>query len=371
MKTIKLYVKCDDKLVGTLALTQDNKVAFQYSKEWLSSGFSLNPFSLPLRNEVFVPKKNYFNGLFGVFADSLPDSWGNLLLDRMLRTHGIPLDEIKVLDRLALIGSNGMGKLTYEPVREMNFNISRLTLDELSVECKKMLVSKTSDNIDELYQLGGSSGGARPKVLLKIDDIYWIVKFSNSIDREDAGIMEYEYFQCAKACGINVPRTRLFESKLSSGFFGVERFDIKDERRIHMVTVAGLLELDYESPSLDYIELIKLTKILTNDIDAYEMYRRMCFNVFSHNLDDHSKNFSFIYDEENKIWRLSPAYDLTYSNTYFNEHTTSVNGKGFNIDDNDLITVGIKNNLNIKKCKEIINEVKECVLKMLAKYVNN
>lgn len=371
MKTIKLYVKCEDRLVGTLALTKDNKVAFQYSESWLENGFSINPFSLPLSKEVFVPNKNYFNGLFGVFADSLPDSWGNLLVDRFLKNHNISSSDINVLDRLALIGNNGMGRLSYEPVKEIKLDRGYLSLDELSVECGKLLASKNSNSIDELYRLGGSSGGARPKVLLKLDNIDWLIKFSNRIDSADSGVMEYDYFKCAKECGINVPKTKLFNSQLTSGYFGIERFDIKSDKRIHMITVAGLLELDYESPSLDYVELIKLTKVLTNDKDTYEMFRRMCFNVFSHNLDDHSKNFSFLYDEDNKCWKLSPAYDLTYSNTYYGEHTTRVDGKGKNITEADLLTVGVKNKLNQEKCKEIINKVKECVLNMLSKYLNN
>ena len=135
-----------------------------------------------------------------------------------------------------------------------------------------------------------------------------------------------------------------------------------------MVTVAGLLELDYRSPCLDYKDLIKLTKILSNEEDAYEMFRRMCFNVYSYNLDDHAKNFSFIYVIEEKRWILSPAYDLTRSNTYFNEHTTSVNGKGKNILDEDLLQVGLVNNLNKEKCLEIMSFVKKNVNDMLKKY---
>lgn len=366
----KLYVKCDDRIVGTLALTSDKKVAFQYSEDWIRDGFSINPFSLPLDNRVKIPSKPYFDGLFGVFADSLPDSWGNLLLDRMLNKYRLNKEDFSVLDRLSLIGNNGMGLLTYEPVKDIDYEINNeLSLDELSAECAKILNSKESNNVEQLYKMAGSSGGARPKVLLKDSGRYWIVKFSNTIDSKDAGLIEYEYFKCAKECGINVPDTKLFKSNQSSGYFGIVRFDINTDKRIHMVTVAGLLEVDFRSPCLDYKELIKLTKLISDESDAYEMFRRMCFNVFSHNMDDHAKNFTFLYDLDEKRWKLSPAYDLTYSNTYYNEHTTSVNGKGKNITDDDLLTVGLLNNLKKDKCIKIIEEVKCCVNKMLKKYL--
>lgn len=368
MKITKLYVKYHRRLVGTLAQMANGKIAFQYSKEWLENGFSLNPFSLPLRPDVFIPEKNNHYGLFGVFADSLPDNWGNLILDRVLKKHHDNI-ELNQLKRLAIIGSSGMGALSYEPVFNFDLNLSEFSLDEISLECKKILQHKECVNIDELFKLGGSSGGARPKVLIKLDDVNWLIKFSNHIDGENAGVIEHDYFECARECGINVPRTKLFSSKLTPGYFGIERFDIFDDERIHMVTVAGLLELDYRSPALDYVDLIKLTKIIATEADTYEMFRRMCFNVFSHNLDDHTKNFTFIYEENNKRWRLSPAYDLTYSNTYFGEHTTSVNGKGINIDDLDLLEVGLKNKLDKNKCLNIINKVKECVNKMLYKYI--
>ena len=367
----KLIVKCNDMIVGTLALTKNKMIAFQYSDEWIRNGFSISPFSLPLSDKIFIPTKHYFNGLFGVFADSLPDSWGNRLLDRMLISHNVSRDDVDVLTRLSYIGNNGMGLLSYEPETNINININGLSLDEINDECERILSSKESYNLDELYALGGSSGGARPKALINYNGRPWIVKFSNTIDSKYSGVIEYRYFECAKKCGINVPNTKLFESKINPGYFGIERFDVENGRRIHMITVAGLLELDFRSPCLDYKDLIKLTKIMTNDKDTYEMYRRMCFNVFSHNQDDHAKNFTFLYDMKDNAWKLSPAYDLTYSNTYFNEHTTSVNGVGKNIKESDLLSVGLINGLNKAKCISIIKEIKECVSDMLKDILNN
>lgn len=369
MKENKLIVKYNDQIVGTLAMTGEKKIAFQYAESWIKNGFSINPFSLPLSQKVYIPTKTHFNGLFGVFADSMPDSWGNLLVERYLLSKNISLQDITVLDRLSMIASNGMGALTYEPTMSISPANLDLSLEQLNEECGKVLASKTSNHLDSLFVKGGSSGGARPKVMIELDGSHWIIKFSNHLDAKDAGKMEYDYFECARACGIRVPKTKLFSSSKTDGFFGIERFDRCNGKRIHMVTVAGLLELDYRAPSLDYKDLIKLTNILTNNVDSYEMFRRMCFNIFSHNQDDHTKNFSFLYSEENKCWRLSPAYDLTYSTTYFGEHTTSVNGKGKNINENDLMQVGIENHLDKIKCKNIIDKVKACVHRMLGQYI--
>lgn len=118
-ETKTLQVMYDEKLVGTLAMASGHKVAFQYSEEWLEDGFSISPFSLPLKNQGFVPQKDYFDGLFGVFADSLPDNWGRLLLNRLLRAHKQNPDRLTVLDRLEIVGKSGMGAITYHPERTL------------------------------------------------------------------------------------------------------------------------------------------------------------------------------------------------------------------------------------------------------------
>ncbi len=137
-----------------------------------------------------------------------------------------------------------------------------------------------------------------------------------------------------------------------------------------MATAAALLELDFNQPSLDYHDLMKLTRIMTRDnkMDVENMFRRMCFNVFAHNRDDHSKNFSFVYDTESETWRLSPAYDLTYSTTYYGEHTTSVDGNGQDSGETELLTVGVQAGMKKKQCQEIINEIKQRVEEDLKAY---
>ena len=370
-----LHVLYNGRLVGTLAMTANHKAAFQYSEEWLEHGFSISPFSLPLKNQVFVPNKDYFDGLFGVFTDSLPDNWGSLLLNRLLRANGQNPDKLTVLDRLAIVGTSGMGALTYYPEKEIQEKQGHSNLDELAEQCQKLLNTEYSDKLDELYRLGGTSGGARPKIMTTIDGEEWIIKFPAHVDGRNAGKMEYDYSCCAKQCGITMSETRLFPSDKCEGYFGTKRFDRMidngTQNRIHMLTAAALLELDFEQPSLDYHSLMKLTKILTRDYleDVNNMFRRMCFNVFAHNCDDHSKNFTYLYHETENRWRLSPAYDLTYSNTYYGEHTTTVDGNGRNPGEKELLAVGVAAGMERTECKRIMNQIKDCVNQMLGRYL--
>lgn len=370
-----LQVLYDGRLVGTLAMTANHKVAFQYSEEWLEHGFSISPFSLPLKNQVFVPNKDYFDGLFGVFTDSLPDNWGSLLLNRLLRANGQNPDKLTVLDRLAIVGTSGIGALTYYPEKEIQEKQGHSNLDELAEQCQKLLNTEYSDKLDELYRLGGTSGGARPKIMTTIDGEEWIIKFPAHVDGRNAGKMEYDYSCCAKQCGITMSETRLFPSDKCEGYFGTKRFDrVIDngtQKRIHMLTAAALLELDFEQQSLDYHSLMKLTKILTRDYleDVNNMFRRMCFNVFAHNRDDHSKNFTYLYHEAENRWRLSPAYDLTYSNTYYGEHTTTVDGNGRNPGEKEILAVGVAAGMDRTECKRIMNQIKDCVNQMLGRYL--
>ena len=370
-----LQVYYEEKRVGILALTADHKAAFQYDEKWLENGFSISPFSLPLKKQVFLPTKDYFSGLFGVFADSLPDNWGRLLLDRLIRAHKQAPDELTVLDRLAIVGKSGMGALTYYPEKSFSEQTGNLDLDELAEECQKILNTEYSDKLDELYRLGGTSGGTRPKIMTTINGEEWIIKFPAHVDGKDTGKMEYDYSCCAKQCQIAMSETKLFPSDRCKGYFGTRRFDREIEngmvKRVHMLTAAALLELDFEQPSLDYHQLMKLTKILTNEKaeDIENMFRRMCFNVFAHNRDDHSKNFTYIYREEEEQWRLGPAYDLTYSNTYYGEHTTSVDGNGRNPGEKELLAVGLAAGMKKTRCMEMIKQIRTCVQDMLGHYL--
>ena len=344
--------------VGTLALTNTGQVAFQYTAEWIKNGFSLNPFKLPLANEVFIAQSTYFRGLFGVFADSLPDSYGELLLDRYLKRKGLDINKITVLDRLAYVGSRGMGLLEYVPDLSEERTEGGLDFDHIQKEIDDLFNSKEIDDINSLYSLGGSSGGARPKSLIKYHGEDYIVKFSSKFDPKNIAELEYQYMSLAKKAGINIPDILLATSKNGKKYFLIKRFDRDNANKIHMISVAALLECDFRAPSLDYNDLIKLTRVLTNnESDVIEMFRRMVFNVLADNQDDHAKNFSFIFDEKIKMYRLAPAYDITPGKTYYGEHTTSVNGKGKNITTNDLLQVASNNRINIDLAKKIIIEI--------------
>lgn len=371
-KSKSLQVFYNEKKVGTLALMKNNIVAFEYDSNWITNGFSISPFSLPLKKQVFIPRIDPFDGLYGVFSDSLPDGWGRLLVDRMLNSQNINPREISQIDRLAIVGETGMGALSYKPEYNLLEDKDyKEDYDNLALSCKKILNTEYSADLDKLFKLGGSSGGARPKILTKIDNEDWIIKFPSSLDDSNIGKLEYLYSVCAKKCKIDIPETKLFPSKISSGYFGIKRFDRKKLstgaiRKLHMISVSGLLETSHRIPNLDYNDLIQLTLNLTKSFEEVEkLFRLMCFNVFSHNRDDHSKNFSFIYNEDLNKWELSPAYDLTYSYSINGEHATTINGNGVNPGLNDILKVAEKIGLDKKKAEKIAIEIRETVRKDL------
>lgn len=370
-KNKSLSVMIDDRKVGTLAIAPNYLVAFEYDDGWIRDGFSISPFSLPLGKGVFLPKRyDPFDGMFGVFSDSLPDGWGRLLVDRLLLKEKIDPAEINPLERLAIVGKSGMGALIYLPESNISLNQSALSLDEIATECQKIFEDYDSDNLDELFQLGGSSGGARPKIFYELDGQQWIVKFPSSLDRDDIGLQEYDYSLCARKCGIYMSETRLLESNKYKGFFATKRFDREGNNRIHMLSASALLETSHRTPNLDYNILMKLTLRLTNDYKQVErMFRLMCFNVFSHNRDDHSKNFSFLYDEVEARWILSPAYDLTFSNSIGGEHATTVDGNGRNPGINDLLAVARNIKLDQNRARSIAEEIRDIVFEDLSSYL--
>ena len=360
-----LKVFYNNTLAGTLAKTPDKVAAFEYDSDWLNNGFSISPFSLPLVKKVFIPKYEPFGGLFGVFNDSLPDGWGRLLVDRLLWKHKINPAEIDNLNRLAVVQESGTGALAYKPEHRFETENSIGDYDILAQECSKILESQNSDNLDELFQLGASSGGARPKILTSINNEDWIIKFPSSVDPKNIGEKEYQYSLCAKDCGINMPKTRLFPSKICSGYFGVKRFDRANDKKIHMVSASGLLETSHRLPNLDYNILMKLTLELTRNYrDIEQLFRLMCFNVYAHNRDDHSKNFSYLYDDNTNEWHLSPAYDLTYSSSFNGEHATTINGEGKNPALDDILTVAKNIGLKEKPAKDTALDIQEKCAKL-------
>ena len=366
----QLSVFYHEKFVGKMALYQNRLAAFEYSEEWLAEGFSISPFSLPLEKKVFLPKIDPLEGLFGVFADSLPDGWGRFLVDRLMRKNGMDPQKLGNLDRLAIVGNSGMGALTYQPEISMERTENDLSLDEIARECARLLKTEDSDELDVLFHMGSSTGGARPKIFTVIAGEDWIIKFPSSNDGTNIGKMEYDYAICAKDCGLEMEEVRLFPSVENEGFFGTRRFDRAGGEKIHMVSAAGLLETSHRIPNLDYELLMRLTLQLTRDMrECEKLYRLMCFNVFAHNRDDHSKNFSYLYLEKEDRWVLSPAYDLTYSNSIGGEHATTINGNGIDPGRNDILEIAKRVGIDRQKAKRILKNIQECVDEKLRVYI--
>jgi serine/threonine-protein kinase HipA len=352
LKPIDLLRVClDEKTVGRLAMAPDGRCVFEYDAQWVESGFSISPFYLPLRQGVFTAKPDPFDGLFGVFSDSLPDGWGNLLLDRLLIKEGIRPGTLTHLHRLSLVGISGMGALTYQPETRLGNIDDQSDLEYLAGEVVKILREENSGDFELLYIKNGSSGGARPKVLVVIDQEHWLVKFRSSYDPKNIGTIEYQYSLDARKCGIGMPETRLFEGK----YFGVRRFDRENGVRIHMHTASGLLNASHRLPSLDYTALMKATMILTRDMnEVSKLFKLMVFNVLKGNRDDHAKNFSFLCRDG--VWSLSPAYDLVPSDGFNGNHCTTINGKG-NPSRDDLITSGEQAGMTKKLANSIYEEM--------------
>ena len=245
-----------------------------------------------------------------------------------------------------------MVALCYVPETYITESKSLPQLDDLQQMALDILSAKSDKDEDVLYFNSGNSGGCRPKSLFYDDEGSWLVKFRHTYDPKDMGVMEYQYNEIACKCGICVPNSKLIQGK----YFASKRFDIESGKRMHIATAGALLNELILQPKLEYKTLLHLTGFLTQDpTQVEEMFRRMVFNVFADNKDDHAKNFSFICREG--IWELAPAYDLTLCNTAYNdERATSVNNKGCPTLE-DLLIVGESIRIPRKKAKDIIMHI--------------
>ena len=360
-KTEKLKVMFHGRLVGVLSLTPDNRLnVFEYDKSWLADGFSISPLELPLKSGVFIAKPQPFYGNFGVFEDSLPDGYGRYLLHKALLRNGINDADLSSLDRLALVGDNGMGALTYSPSVILEQEETVTDFDRLQEIALEVLKEQQDKDAGLLLYNSGNSGGARPKAIFSDPEGHWIVKFRHTYDPKDIGIQEAQYNEVARQSGIIVPDFRLINGR----YFASRRFDIDNSgNRIHTATAGGLMCISLREPFMDYSNLLALTGYITQSReDVEQMYRRMLFNYLTDNKDDHCKNFSFyvVRDDDMKTWRwrLAPVYDLTLCTEGYNgEHATSVNGTG-HPRLSDFIAVGKKIKLSEDRCRELIEEVR-------------
>ena len=362
-KTEKLKVMFRGQTVGTLSLTPDNRLnVFEYDKSWIADGFSISPLELPLKPGVFIAKPQPFYGNFGIFEDSLPDGYGRYLLHKALLRKGVNDSDLSSLDRLAIVGDNGMGALTYSPSINIEPKEPVTDFDRLQQTALEVLKEQQDSDAGLLLYNSGNSGGARPKAVFSDSEGHWIIKFRHTYDPTDKGLQEYRYNEIAQKCGIIVPDFRLVNGR----HFASRRFDIDSEgNRLHTATAGGLLCISLREPFMDYSNLLALTGYLTqNREDVEQMYRRMLFNYLTDNKDDHCKNFSFYVTKDSDTrawqWRLAPAYDLTLCTEGYNgEHATSVNGTG-QPRLSDFIAVGTKIKLPEPRCREIIDEVNSC-----------
>ena len=332
-------------------MTGKHVCQFEYDRDWLADGFSISPLKLPLKAGIITADYSPFNGNFGVFEDSLPGGYGEYLLRKVLSKSGINYGALTPVQRLSIVGSSGMGALCYEPETQMSQSKWLGSFDEMQQMALEVLSEKSDDNADVLFYRSGNSGGVRPKCIYTDAEGHWLVKFRHTYDPKNIGEIEYRYNQVARKCGIIVPDFKLMEGK----YFATRRFDV-DSQRLHVVTASGLLNEPIRPPKMDYHSLLQLTGYLTQSpVEVEQQFRRMAFNVYARNYDDHARNFSFICRDG--VWTLAPAYDLTNDNT-LGEHATTVNYKGLPTDE-DMITVGTNIRMTRARCMEIIDEVRE------------
>lgn len=351
----QIEVVYGNRPIGRLALTKEGLCAFEYSAEWLGSGFSISPFELPLKSGVFIAKSRPFDGGFGVFDDCLPDGWGLLVLDRYLQQNGINPRTLTLLDRLALVGSAGRGALEFRPDRSLVSKQDYVDFEKLALEAEQILGNEdySGKGIEEFQYRGGSPGGARPKIFTRYDGKEWLVKFRAKNDSERIGAEEYNYSLLAKKCGIEMPETRLFEGK----YFGVERFDRTPKGKLHVISMAGLVGADYRLPSIDYAHIFQACAMLTHNVaELWKVYRLMVFNYLIGNKDDHAKNFAFIYRDGD--WHFAPAYDLLPSDGINGYRTTSINDR-IEPSKEDLFAVAVKAGLDKREAVGIFEKMQE------------
>jgi len=357
--------KGDVVSVGTLAQNRQG-VFFQYNTHYLERFGNLSPFTLTASTDLQLAPKQPHGGLHGVFSDSLPDGWGLLLQDRVFRQHGILPKQVTAMDRLAFVGSRGMGALAFAPESELQVNDpNNYEIAALGLEAQALFDRTLSDELDGNPQevlsalvAAGSSGGARPKAQLflnpenpkqcrthaKPGDEAWLVKFTskNLTLGHEEGLCEAVYLQLAEQANLQPPGWQLIQAPPRSGakaWLAVKRFDYVSlplngrantamPGKLHMHSACGLLDADFRTPSLDYEELIKASRQLCKSPAVGQLqFRRAMFNLFSANQDDHSKNWSFLQSDDGS-WQVAPFYDATFSPHPFNEHATAFAGYG-------------------------------------------
>jgi serine/threonine-protein kinase HipA len=370
--------------LGTLADT-GRDIMFEYSLQAVGRGLQLSPMHQPLPRAgaaaVSFKGEAHSYGLPGFIADALPDGWGMLLMDRALRKLGRNPRDVSVLERLAIVGERAMGALSFEPSDEDILPAEKLQLKELAKEVIALQADENSGagkadaQLRHLMQLGGSPQGARPKVLVDFNArtgqlssgmplagsaTPWLMKFPAESEHREVCAIEELYARVARKGGMDMPRSRCFDLGTKYSAFGVERFDrvVRDKQviRVPIMSMSAYLQTDHRLPSLDYETILLATLQITGDQrEVVKAFARCIFNVIMHNRDDHSRNFAFRMNEQG-LWTLSPAFDLTYSFGPGGEHSTSVAGHGKNITRAQLMQVAKAGGISTLVAARCINE---------------
>ncbi len=370
-------------------------ISFEYEPSFVRQGYSLSPLFLPLASGRIYsfPELSYdtFKGLPGFLADSLPDKFGNDLINRWLAREGRPRNSYNAIERLLYQGTRAMGALEFEPAQRTDMNQSlKIELDGLVNAAinvlgdrKELLTNMNSkeEAMRTILQVGTSAGGARAKAVVAYNRLtgeirsgqvaapegfeHYLLKLDGVTngslgDPTHYGSIEYSYYRMARACGIDMSESQLLSEGRRKHFM-TKRFDRRDgNRRIHMVSLCGLAHMDFNLPgAYSYEQLFNVMREmhLTHQ-EAQQAYRRMVFNIVGRNQDDHTKNFAFLLDTDNQ-WRLAPAYDMVYAynkeGSYTNLHQMSVNGKRDNFTLADLLAIA--ENIHLKEPRSIIADI--------------
>ncbi|MTW21477.1 type II toxin-antitoxin system HipA family toxin [Allochromatium palmeri] len=329
----------EDWPLGRVADDGSN-LLFEYAPEALVQGLELSPLSLKLRAPAYGGFPEHLYRLPGLIADSLPDGWGLMLMDRLFRRQGVRYPS--PLDRLAFIGDRAMGALRFVPAREADVEEPDWNLLALAEESARALSGEAGAALRELALTGGSPQGARPKALVQYEaatgqvstlanasGLPWLVKFPAQGEHKEVCAIEQLYAELARDCGLEVPDSAWFDLSPRLAAFGVARFDREQGLRVPVHSLAGLLQVDFRLPgATDYTAFLRATRFLTRDEREVEnAYARAVFNVLFHNRDDHPKNLAWRLGRDRR-WRLAPAFDLTFSAGPMGQHHMDICGEG-------------------------------------------
>jgi serine/threonine-protein kinase HipA len=349
----------------------------EWSREVIDQKLAISPLYYPPDVGLHAARGKSFEGVHGFLADSLPEGWGQLLMRKRLAKLNIDITTLNALERLALVGNQGRGALVFEPATTPPEDVKTLDLDTLADEATALLAGSESELADTLAELGGGSGGARPKVHVGFDGQgnisvgdrevaaghkAWLVKFRAPNDHADIGPIEEAYANMAEAGGLVMSEHRLIKAKKGPGYFAARRFDRPDAGgRLHMVSLAGALEARPDMPSANYDLFLRATRAITRRADdVTAAYQRMVFNVLACNRDDHTRQHSYLMGPDGD-WRLAPAYDLTYAPGPGGEHYMDIEGEGRRPTRAQVTTLGKKHGLNADRVAEVVDKVRAAV----------